>query len=509
MAFCYVTVSCLDDLGRINPLRWLRWKPKFIVLNGDLFYSNMGTARYMMGELWLPDVLARGTNVANARTLQRLIDRYERWNGENGCPEYQAFWAAVRSQGIPIKGRGDDHDFLGDNWWHNLTSLSGTFPDSYVGDYNNDMKEPYGQKISLAGGKVPGDDGMKMTDVLDVWRIRQQGWRWWKAKYSANPPSPGYNGDIPSAMVGIANADDYDIDYFYEDYGPNGEPGGRTVRVIYPDCLSYKSPGDAVESPAKTFLGPVQTQWLFDVMLDAKNKGFGTIDIQMTKDVFGADNRDGLGNYITWRTAFLQFIQTNNIAVSVSSGDKHLGHVSISRYDLGGVTDLTVHCASPCGSRHSPLDQHKELVWAANRADRHVYQVTTVDDVSGTITKAILDAYDDSELCVDVIPFGQRLPVASRRQPQEKPLARSGYEAATITVPASGTAWQNTTGRDVNLVISGGTVSAVAISRDGITFDTLPASVGQVYLGNGEFIRITYSVVPTVRMYPRLTAAGI
>lgn len=507
MAFRYITVSCLDDQGRVNPMRWLRHKPAFIILNGDFHYTNMGTARDMLGQLWLPDVLSRPGEdpppPANARTLQRMIDRYELWAGENGCPEWQQFWAAVRAGGIPVKARRDDHDFLGDNWCHDLVSLSGTFPDSHVGTYGNDYKEPFNGRYLAAA--------MLQTDTLHIWRLANQAWAWFKAKYTKNPASPGYNGDVPSAMVGVATPQDYPIDYWHEDYGPAGELGGRLHRVIYPDCLSYKSPFATAEGPLKQFFGVEQTKWLYATLLDAKAKGIPSIDLVLTKDVFGADNKDGLGNYTTVRAALLQFLEDNAIpGVHVSTGDKHLAHISIARKANGGITDLAVFCACPGGSRHSALDQHDELVWAAPRDDRHVYMLTTVDDVAGTVTKTIFDAFDDDTvLAEDVIPLGQRLPISSKRYAEEKPVVRGGYEPFTITVPASGTAWQNTTGRDVNAVITGGTVSAVAISRDGSTYDSgLPTS-SQVYVANGEFLRITYTGVPTVRIYPRLTAAGI
>lgn len=53
------------------------------------------------------------------------------------------------------------------------------------------------------------------------------------------------------------------------------------------------------------------------------------------------------------------------------------------------------------------------------------------------------------------------------------------------------------------LIITGGTVSAVAYSRDGVTFFATGQTAGMFPLSASDVLRITYSVVPTVTFIPQ------
>lgn len=48
------------------------------------------------------------------------------------------------------------------------------------------------------------------------------------------------------------------------------------------------------------------------------------------------------------------------------------------------------------------------------------------------------------------------------------------------------------------VIISGGTVSAIAISRDGVTFYSTGQTSGVFQLDTGDRVRVTYSVLPSV-----------
>lgn len=52
------------------------------------------------------------------------------------------------------------------------------------------------------------------------------------------------------------------------------------------------------------------------------------------------------------------------------------------------------------------------------------------------------------------------------------------------------------------ILISGGTVSAIAFSRDGTTFYTTGQTSGFVQMDKGDFVRITYTVAPTIVYFP-------
>ncbi len=74
-----------------------------------------------------------------------------------------------------------------------------------------------------------------------------------------------------------------------------------------------------------------------------------------------------------------------------------------------------------------------------------------------------------------------------------------GDEVA-VTVGASPYAY--TAGVKGNVIVSGGTVSAIAFSRDGVTFYTTGQTAGMFALNARDSLRITYTVLPTVTFVP-------
>lgn len=52
------------------------------------------------------------------------------------------------------------------------------------------------------------------------------------------------------------------------------------------------------------------------------------------------------------------------------------------------------------------------------------------------------------------------------------------------------------------VIVSGGTVSAIAFSRDGVTFYATGQTAGMFTLNAADQLRITYTVVPTVTFVP-------
>jgi len=72
-----------------------------------------------------------------------------------------------------------------------------------------------------------------------------------------------------------------------------------------------------------------------------------------------------------------------------------------------------------------------------------------------------------------------------------------------VTVGASPFTFQNTTGRSVDLIVSGGTVSAIAFSRDNVTFYGVGSTAGVFWLSPYDYLRVTYTVAPTITLVPR------
>lgn len=71
-----------------------------------------------------------------------------------------------------------------------------------------------------------------------------------------------------------------------------------------------------------------------------------------------------------------------------------------------------------------------------------------------------------------------------------------------VTPGASPWVYQSPFAGDVRLLVSGGTVSALAFSRDGVTYYSLGITSGQITLSQNDFLRVTYTVVPTMIAVP-------
>lgn len=78
----------------------------------------------------------------------------------------------------------------------------------------------------------------------------------------------------------------------------------------------------------------------------------------------------------------------------------------------------------------------------------------------------------------------------------------TGFTDSSISVTGSPFTYQNTSPNPVNVSVQGGTVSAVAFSRDGTTFYNYPNVSGIYMLQQNERMRVTYSVAPTMTSIP-------
>jgi hypothetical protein len=76
-----------------------------------------------------------------------------------------------------------------------------------------------------------------------------------------------------------------------------------------------------------------------------------------------------------------------------------------------------------------------------------------------------------------------------------------GPSRLSITIGASPYDLINTSFQRQKIVISGGTVSAISVSRDGIVFDSTGLTAGSFEVIPGDRLRITYTVAPAVIQY--------
>lgn len=70
---------------------------------------------------------------------------------------------------------------------------------------------------------------------------------------------------------------------------------------------------------------------------------------------------------------------------------------------------------------------------------------------------------------------------------------------SNIVIGASPFTYQNTANLPVDVLVSGGTVSAIAFSRDNVTYYTV-GTTGQFHLEPGDYLKITYTVAPTMTL---------
>lgn len=78
----------------------------------------------------------------------------------------------------------------------------------------------------------------------------------------------------------------------------------------------------------------------------------------------------------------------------------------------------------------------------------------------------------------------------------------SGIAPSNIVVGASPFTYQNAIVNPVNILVSGGTVTTISISRDGINFFGVGLLTGQFHLSPGDFLRIVYVLAPTMTLIP-------
>lgn len=74
---------------------------------------------------------------------------------------------------------------------------------------------------------------------------------------------------------------------------------------------------------------------------------------------------------------------------------------------------------------------------------------------------------------------------------------------SAITPGASPYTYQNQTDNDEDVIVIGGTVTAIDYSRDGTTFYGVGMIAGTVRLSPLDKVKVTYTVVPTMTKVPR------
>ena len=82
-------------------------------------------------------------------------------------------------------------------------------------------------------------------------------------------------------------------------------------------------------------------------------------------------------------------------------------------------------------------------------------------------------------------------------------LDNSAVAPSNIIVTASPMTYQNTTGYEADVILSGGTISSIEFTRNNITFYTVGFIEGVLRLSPSDRVRVTYTVAPTMTLVPR------
>lgn len=84
-------------------------------------------------------------------------------------------------------------------------------------------------------------------------------------------------------------------------------------------------------------------------------------------------------------------------------------------------------------------------------------------------------------------------------------LIQQTFPISVLTITPSGSpfTWQNTLGYQTKLFVFSGTVSLIEWSQDGATYRTIATATNTVpiIMDSGDYIRVTYTVAPTMRAY--------
>lgn len=343
MAWKIALFSCDSTVWRTPGLDRIRQHaPRLLWNQGDAGYGDSGYNLY-------------GTNspaFSAATTQAEALAKYLQWLAK---PEVAAL-IALRAGGMRHIFKFDDHEQAGDDWDH---------------DYLNSRLG-----VSFTSQALVNAHWANCRAAQDTWM----------ASYADNPqPNSADNTQRPSGALQQGEnpaTSAYRITYFVEDYdvngvllrqqiGPNAPAAtGAYVRVIYLDCISYRSPVSATDNASKVMLGPQQMAWLQAGLQAAVAASVPYVFINSTKKVFGSsgDNSDMWWAYQTERASMLTMIGGTKAKPIWVSGDRH--HLQTSRVTVAGgwPCDLTDICACPVGVLSVTINPAGEgLLWSSPR----------------------------------------------------------------------------------------------------------------------------------------------
>ena len=179
----------------------------------------------------------------------------------------------------------------------------------------------------------------------------------------------------------------------------------------------------------------------------------------------------------------------NNVAIGYNAGATVVGsnNVIIGNYSSYLVADGNIVIATGDGTARFRHDGNN---WISGTP------ISTAGLILPSTTSSIM-------LDTDEGTTGQVLTSAGAgATPTWKTLSNSTTAPFAITPPGTGIAYQNTTNYPLQVLVSGGTVNAISISRDDATYYDAGWST-TVMLAPNDYIKLTYSVAPTMTGFPQ------
>lgn len=351
MAWKIAQFSCDNTAWRTPGLDRIRLHaPRLLWNQGDTPYTDAGYNLY-------------GTNSPALTASSTQADADAKYRQYLAKPEMAAL-VALRALGMRHIWQPDDHEQPGDDWDHDYLNsrLGVTFTSQALVNATWALCRAAQDAVKLAFTECPVPN------------------------YAGNTQRPSgalqQAQDPPTANYGITYfIEDYDVDgkLLRQQIGPTAPAAtGAYVRVIYPDCISYRSPVSAVDNSSKVMLGPQQMTWMRDGLQAAVAAAVPYVFISSTKKVFGSagDNSDMWFAYQTERAGMLSMIGATGAKPIWASGDRH--HLQTSRVTVAGgwPCDLTDICACPIGVLAVPISPAGEgLLWSSPRQGYALYTV--------------------------------------------------------------------------------------------------------------------------------------
>lgn len=353
MSFKIAYASC-DYMHNPSPgwRRLMQHSPNVFISQGDTPYSN-GQATQLYG--YTTPAFSAATTEAEA--LDKLRQHWKK-------PTCDALLLDMASRSAQCYYQPDDHEWADDNWDHTNTNLGGSFT-------TQALVNTHWDRVNKAITTFMGERWNNPT-------INSAG-------NTARPSGSLGSGENPSALL-------YGIRYFVADYDINGalvrtsigpsvaSTVGAYCRVIFTDCISYRSPEAATDNSGKVMFGAQQEAWFLATV--AASSGIPFVLVSSTKKLWRGtgdvgDNSDTFGNYTTERQRILAAMQDTGVRAIWLSGDRHTPTVCETRVASGSIADMIDITACPIsGIVNGVGTTYPELIWkSSNRA----YGLLTID----------------------------------------------------------------------------------------------------------------------------------